>query len=338
MNRYNTTALFVAASLLPTVLSKCFSQEMVEEMAALKGHSVAVYSISFSPDGRMLASNSGDGTIKLWEVATGNERATIEGHPTRRGGSGSFHTISFGPGGNIIVSAGPDDTIRIWDVSQQKARFTLKEDSGSIKSVDLSNDGNNLAFCSGESIKLWEVSTGKKKSTFTGHTRLVLAVLFSPDGKTLASAGLDEPLKPGGDLTSTIKLWDVSTCKNTATFPGVSAYHSLAFNPDGKILASTYRNRELQLLAVPSGKTLRILKGHTDTITSVAFSPDGKRLATAGCDNAIRLWNVSTGNNIATMMTRHPVRSIAFSFDGKLLAGACVDATIALWRLNVESN
>jgi WD40 repeat protein len=108
---------------------------------------------------------------------------------------------------------------------------------------------------------------------------------------------------------------------------------SVAFSPDGKLLASGGIDKVVRLWDVTTGKTIATLKGHIDTISSVVFSPDGKTLASTGTDRTILLWDVRRGKNTATLRTGHTdsVTSLAFSPDGKVLASASQDKTIKLW-------
>jgi len=131
------------------------------------------YSVTFSPDGKTLAWGSSDRTIKLWDVKTGKVRTTLQGH------KGAVNSVTFSPDGKTLAS-GSD-------------RFQPTAQSSSVGV-----------------IKLWDVKTGKEQATLEGHMNTVKSVAFSPDGKMLASGSCD----------TTIKLWDVASGKNTATLKG----------------------------------------------------------------------------------------------------------------------
>ncbi|HEX4945411.1 MAG TPA: TIR domain-containing protein, partial [Blastocatellia bacterium] len=169
-----------------------------DEKGTLKGHSDSVWSVAFSPDGRMLASGSWDGSAKLWEVASGQEKATLTGYGY------SVESVVFSPDGRTLASGSGDNRIRtitLWDVASGQWKATLQGHADSISSVAFSPDGRTLASGSRDKmIKLWEVASGREKATFKGHTFSVSPVAFSPDGRTLASS--DDKM---------IKLWDVAS-------------------------------------------------------------------------------------------------------------------------------
>ncbi len=293
-----------------------------KESATLSGHTAPVISVAFSPDGKTLASASGDSTVKLWDVSTRQELATLNEHKD------SVHSVAFSPDGKTLASASGDSTVKLWDVSTRQELATLNEHKDSVHSVAFSPDGKTLASASRDNtVKLWDVSTRQELATLKGHTA-VSSVAFSPDGKTLASAGED----------NTVRLWDVSTGQELATLKGhTDPVISVAFSPDGKTLASAGEDNTVKLWDVSTRQELATLKGHTDPVYSVAFSPDGKTLASAGEDNTVRLWDVSTRQELATLKGHtDPVISVAFSPDGKTLASAGEDNTVKLWDVSTR--
>lgn len=197
-----------------------------------------VNSVAFSPDGKWLASasTSSDGklslgdrsvdpTIKLWEVATGDEVRTLRGHTFY------VYSVAFSPDGKRLASGSRDETVRLWDVATGKETHILKTCNGWALSVAFSPDGKTLAVGTRDkTVVLFDVAERKQVCTFTGgHSDWAYAVAFSPDGKRLASGSKD----------ATIKLWDVATGKEVRTLKGHgSCVRSVAFSPDGKTLAS----------------------------------------------------------------------------------------------------
>jgi WD40 repeat protein/energy-coupling factor transporter ATP-binding protein EcfA2 len=293
------------------------------EYNRLLGHNDRVYSVSFSSDGKTLASGSGDNTIKLWNVETGKEIRTLTGH------NGGVSSVSFSSDGKTLASgSGDNNTIKLWNVETGKEIRTLTGHNGGVSSVSFSSDGKTLASGSDDkTIKLWNVETGKEIRTLTGHNDRVYSVSFSSDGKTLASGSDDK----------TIKLWNVETGKEVRTLTGHNdRVYSVSFSSDGKTLASGSGDNTIKLWNVETGKEIRTLTGHNDRVYSVSFSSDGKTLASGGGDKTIKLWNVETGKEIRTLTGHNSiVLSVSFSSDGKTLASGSDDKTIKLW--NVET-
>ncbi|MCA2945993.1 MULTISPECIES: WD40 repeat domain-containing protein [unclassified Microcystis] len=292
------------------------------ESNRLVGHNDGVWSVSFSPDGKTLATGSEDKTIKLWNVETGEEIGTLSGH------NGSVYSVSFSSDGKTLATGSEDKTIKLWNVETGEEIGTLSGHNGSVYSVSFSSDGKTLATGSEDkTIKLWNVETGEEIGTLTRHPSSVYSVSFSSDGKTLATGSYD----------GTIKLWNGSTGQEIRTLSGPNdIVWSVSFSPDGKTLATGSEDNTIKLWDVETGQEIRTLSGHNDYVLSVSFSPDGKTLATGSEDKTIKLWNVETGQEIGTLRGHNGiVLSVSFSSDGKTLATGSRDNTIKLW--NVET-
>ena len=328
--------------------------------ATLEGYMVSerfyqgwVASVAFSPDGKTLASGGGwgDGLIWLWDVGTGQHKATFKGHR----GSEDFYqgwvtSVAFSPDGKTLASVGSwDNTIWLWDVGTGQHKATLKEDStvtgtecflcfSIVTSVAFSPDGKTLASGGGWGdglIWLWDVETGQHKATLKGHRGSedfyqgwVTSVAFAPDGEILASGSADH----------TIRLWDVETGQHKATLKGHEReVTSVAFAPDGKTLTSVSADHTIRLWDASIGQQKTIFTGHRNEVTSVAFAPGGKTLASGREDGSIRLWDVGTGQYKTTLRGHEGrVTSVAFAPDGKTLASGVEgdDRTIRLWDVD----
>ena len=237
----------------------------------------SVNSVAFSPDGRTLASGSNDKTIKLWDVQSQGQIATLTGH------SEAVGSVAFSPDGQTLASGSSDETIKLWDVQSRGEIATLTGHSDPVYSVAFSPDGRTLASGSSEdkTIILWDVQSQREIATLTGHSDSVESVAFSPDGRTLASGSGDK----------TIKLWDVQSQGQIATLTGHSELvNSVAFSPDGRTLASGSSDKTIKLWDVQSPREIATLTGDSNPVISVAFSPDGRTLASGSGDNTIKLW------------------------------------------------
>jgi WD40 repeat protein/tRNA A-37 threonylcarbamoyl transferase component Bud32 len=320
--------------------------------ATCEGHAGFVVSAAFSPDGKLLASaDSGfssdggashgtrtvDGTVKLWDPATGQLEATLTDWgvtlpPANASGSWAkgVLSIAFSPDGKTLAAGRIHDcAVKLWDVAARQIKASLEGHSDSVRSVAFSPDGKTLASGSSDrTVKLWDLAAGQLTATLQGHSESVLSVAFSPDGKRLASAGAD----------GTVKLWDPLAARLAATLEG-HAEHVLcvAFSPDGKTLASAGRDRTVKLWNAVTGELEVTLRGHARPVLSVTFSPNGLTLASGSADQTVKLWDPATGEPKATLEGHaHWVSSVAFSPDGKILASGSDDQTIRLWHAATE--
>ncbi len=167
-----------------------------ERLATFTEHTARVSSVTFSPDGKTLASGSQDKTIQLWDVNTHTHYKTLTGH------EGGVTAVVYAFYGSTLASGSEDGTIRLWNTHTGDLLLPPIEGAGHVTSLAYSPDDRILASASEDPnyINIWDALTGKHLHTFMGHTHRVNAVLFSPDGKTLASVSSD----------STILLWDLT--------------------------------------------------------------------------------------------------------------------------------
>ena len=324
----------------------------------IKGHNTEVSNLRFSPDGQILASGNGR-DIHLWDVSTGTLRKTV------RGDTRKVSSMVFSPDGRTLATSGVDG-IHLWNVSTGTLRKILDEHSEGVSSVAFSPDGRTLASSSGKNIHLWNISTGTLRKTIAGDKRAVLSVVFSPDGRMLVTGGGDG-----------IDLWNLSAIENLdansidlrrdtpipihQSFLGDPYYiHSMAFSPDGRMLAAGGYNSFIELPTdngndgyskddgscesiddpwvngiiglwnVSTGTLRELSPGYTlNSVSSVSFSPNGRMLASGS--GGIHLWDTSTSINRRTLTA--PASCVTFSPDGRMLASGDRDGTILLWDL-----
>ena len=251
------------------------------------GHTDSVRSVAYAPDGESLATGGADNTIRLWDPASGNVRATLTGH------TDSVRSVAYSPDGKGLATGSGDKTIRLWDLASGSVRATLTGHTGSVLSVAYSPDGKRLAAASADNtIKLWDLASGSVLATLTGHTDSVWSVAYSPDGKSLATGSSD----------NTIKLWDLASGSVRATLTGhTGSVSSVAYSPDGKSLGSGSADNTIKLWDLASGSVRATLTGHMASVSSVAYSPDGRSLASTGWDGTARYWNLETQREEMTL-------------------------------------
>jgi RNA polymerase sigma factor (sigma-70 family) len=310
-------------------------EERRNQPMTLAGHTNRVDSVKFSRDGKTVASASADGTIKLWDVKTGQHAGTLNaGTPVP--------CLAFSPDGRILASGSHNSTVTLWDVRTGKIIATFQAATDNvpiiIQTVAFSPDGKTLA-ASGENwtIKLWDVSTRKLITTIIGHSGVVLSMAFSPNGKVLASASGDGTIRLSAVFPNTGALLPAIGPQKAAKEPP-SYICSLAFSPDGQTLASGGQDKAVRLWDMQTGQNIATFKGHL-TVFGVAFSPDGKTLASGSDDRTVKLWDVASGKNIATFRGHTgAVTSVAFSPDGQTIASGSLDKTVKLWSMIPREN
>jgi RNA polymerase sigma factor (sigma-70 family) len=297
--------------------------------------------MAFSADGKLLATAGADGQVSLWEAATGRRLRVLEGH--RRG----LHALAFSPDGRRLASGGREQIVRVWDVAGGKEERALtcgpgRDPDKRVEALAFSRDGRLLAACDGHRgvVRLWEADTGREVRELAQRGTVALA--FAPDGKTLAAGGWEGPLV----------LWDVATGRRLRRIwppSGVATgrrprfilpvsepaiVDTIAFSPDGRLLATGHHGDAVYLWDAATGKLAREIKAEQQVTWCLAFSPDGAWLATGGLDGTVRLWEVATGRPMHELRGHEFwVLRLAFGPDGRTLATGGYDGTSLLWTL-----
>lgn len=240
--------------------------------------------ITLSPDGLKLAIEAENKTIELWQ----GKKEKIE-IPDKQSGEIDI-IIAYSPDGKTSATADDKYNIRIRDIRTRtlKKRITGYPEFDYLSKISISSDGKMLATLrKGYSIHLWDVNTGKLKKTFTGYI-----------------------------VTSRPK-------RNQALYAPSTEVDSVAFSPDGKILANGSLDGTIRLWYTSSGKLKRTLKDQFGFIKSLTFSTDGKLFASGSEDGTILVWDTETGKNKLYLAERvYSISCVSFSREGSMVVGA----------------
>jgi WD40 repeat protein len=297
-------------------------------VATLRGHVGFVFSAAFSPDGKTLATGSGDNSVRLWRVA---KRRTVG---VLTGLAGVARAVAFSPDGKRLATGSGDGAVKLWDVASRQQVSLLKGHRGGVESVAFTPDGTMLASGSDDhTVKLWNTARRRDPDILRGHREWIWSVAFSPDSKTLASAG---------GLDRTVKLWDVATGRAIASRElssrqgQATGAMDAVFSPDGRYLAFCGWPPAIQLWDAALKHKVGLLEGHTKVVDCVAFSPNGKLLASGSEDNTVRLWEVASRREVARYPGHGDINSVlAFSPDGGSLASVGGGPAL-LWNLAAQ--
>lgn len=259
----------------------------VKLLHTLEGHTSWIGRIAWSPDGKWLASPSGDGTIRLWSADNGQFIRSLIGHQK------PVTSVAFNSTSSTLASASDDGTISQWSVpSGRKLRSILVSPISAVKSVAFAPTGSRLAGAAfHEPIKLWSLKNENIIRALRESTGRVLCLAFDRQGRTLASASDDND----------IKIWDPDTGELRSTLTGhLGTVYSVAFAPTGGLLASASRDGTVKLWDTKRGKLLSTFEGHSGPVSCAAFLSSGQLLASRG-DDAVRLWNAATGGCVGVI-------------------------------------
>jgi WD40 repeat protein len=304
------------------------------EPVTLKEHTGWVGGVTFSPDGKTIATASADGSVKFWDAATGKLQETLKAHDD------IVAAVAFSKDGAHFATANFDGTAKVW-AANRELLHTLRGHRGAVMSVAFNPNGRALATGGIDgTVRVWELEPGKASEgrIQRTHASWVNAVAYQPDGLGLASVSSDNEIRfnPGIGKLLTIR-------------PKLAEIRSVAYSPDGKWLATGTRYGITKVWD-NNGDAVATLKGqHTGDVWAVGFSSDGKWLATGDGDwnkpSDIVLWEVpaarpegftTTWKERTRLKHSNEVLCIAWHPKKPMLVAGAWDKTAKVWDLTEE--
>jgi WD40 repeat protein len=325
-----------------------------------ENHSSWVIGLDFNDNNDKFISISWDGTVKLWDVETGEEIHSFNGHSSR------VVSAEFNQDGTQVVSASGDGTAKLWDVEIGELLHSFDGHLSRVNSAKFNNDGTRVISTSwDQTLKLWNTETGEEIHSFEGHGSGVNSADFNRDNTQVISTSNNGVTKfwnveTGAEISSfeeswypalhsdsmrfvsastdgTIKLWNMSIGEQIYSFEEhLNRLRGSKFNHDGTKAVSISSDRTIKLWDVRSGELIYSFAGHSGEIMSVAFNRDDTRIVSTSSDGTAKLWDVETGEEIQSFDGHSgTVWNAVFNHDATRVVSASEDATAKLW--NVET-
>lgn len=296
--------------------------ETGKQVGTLGGNTSRAYGLATAPDGKRIAyltSDTRQTVISIWDLFKGQMLRSFVVPQW-------LFSITFSTDSRLLVTGCRDGTAKLWNADSGDLVRTFGQHSDTVFFATLSHDGRRLATTSADlTVRIWDVESGRELRKLAGHTEVVTSAAFSPDGALLATAGIDKTIRiwnvESGVQTKSLinRLTDlqVTEVANQAKAMELLLNSQLyggwivRFSPNGETLAASVggygtgrvgnENKlvkirdEIRLYEVASGRELRRMIGHRDSIQSLSFSSDGRSLVSGAADKSVSTWDLSSG-------------------------------------------
>ncbi|XP_015597269.1 notchless protein homolog 1 [Cephus cinctus] len=326
---------------------------------SLEGHKEAVISVAFSPDGKYLASGSGDTTVRFWDIYTQSPHFTCQEHKHW------VLCIAWSPCGTKLASACKNGTIILWDpltgkqIGRSMIGHKMWVTSLSWEPYHQNPECRYLVSASKDSdLRIWDTKLGQTTRVLSGHTKSVTCVKWG--GRDLIySSSQDRTIKvwrsSDGILCRTLEghaHWVNTLALNVDYALRTGPYHPLEKPSDNLVEQAKKHYEAIGEEKLVSGsddftlflwnpekekKPIARMTGHQQLINDVKFSPDGRMIASASFDKSIKLWEANTGKYITSLRGHvQAVYSVAWSADSRLLVSGSSDSTLKVWSIKTK--
>jgi len=305
----------------------------------ISDHSDTVMGTAFSPDNQYLASCGYDNTVRIYSSKSLSCLQVLQGQ-----GEGHVFSVTFSFDSNQLATSGDDLAVRVWDLKSGKCVAKMKGHDKSVFSCSFSPDRMVLASASHDrSIRLWDLAIAyseRDRSPLSPRSPIIQTRVTDKDRKAANEDNAQAVRQRSNVPQRRRNVPNGTGCNSVAhsdsyikTLNGHQGYViSVAFSPDGSMLATGSHDKTVKLWSFPAGECISTFKGHTETVYCVAFSPTDTLLASASHDRTIRLWDWRNKQTSGVLLGhRKPVRACAFSPDGAVLASVGYDCTVRLW-------
>ncbi|MCB0104776.1 MAG: PD40 domain-containing protein, partial [Caldilineaceae bacterium] len=283
--------------------------EITRRCRVLAGHLDIITDCAFSPDSTILASASHDGSIRLWDVASGTCL-----HVLWHSGKSRINCVAFTPDGSMMISAGAEGTIHLWRSDGEadwKLDDILSVSTRVIHSLAVSADGRFLVHGTADrSVFVWELASKEQIHRFADFPQDFWSLAFMPSDPNSEKAGVQPIRLAGGNRSGVIYIWDLATEDPAEPVRTIHAHDSvlidLAFCSASGCLASCGEDWCVRVWDVDSGTALHTLQGHGQMVSSIDIRFDGQVVVSGGMDGVIKLWDVKTSHCLGSLQPRVP--------------------------------